>query len=110
VGPIRPADAPAANTLRLDVKPTGTCWLSATADGQRVLYRLMEAGEHTQVEAHDEVTLLVGDPATCAFDINGAGVRQLGAPGQPVSIRLTRQNFEQYLNRPADHAPVTSPQ
>ena len=110
VGPIRPTDAPAANTLRLDVKPTGTCWLSATADGQRVLYRLMEAGEHTQVEAHDEVTLLVGDPATCAFDINGAGVRQLGAPGQPVSIRLTRQNFEQYLNRSADQAPVTSPQ
>jgi transcriptional regulator with XRE-family HTH domain len=110
VGPVRPADPSAANTLRLDVKPTGTCWMSATADGQRVLYRLMEAGERTQVEAHDEVTLLVGDPATCVFDINGAGVRQLGAPGQPVSIRLTRQNFEQYLDRPADRAPITSPQ
>ena len=84
--------------------------MSATADGQRVLYRLMAAGERTQIEARDEVTLLVGDPATCSFDINGAGVRQLGSPGQPVTVHLTRQNFEQYLDRPADRGPVTLPQ
>jgi cytoskeleton protein RodZ len=108
--PSGPTDAP-TNTLRLDVKPNGDCWLSAIADGQRVLYRLMAAGEHAQIEAHDELTLLVGDPATCVFDINGAGVRQLGAPGQPVTVHLTRQNFEQYLERPAaDRRPVTLPQ
>src|SRR5262249_54810289 len=27
-----------ANTLHLEVKPSGDCWLSATADGQRVIY------------------------------------------------------------------------
>ena len=96
----RPTDAP-PRTLHLDVKPSGDCWLSATADGQRVLYRLMTAGDHTQIEAHDDVVLLVGDPSTCAFDINGTSVRRLGAPGQPVTVHLTRDNFEQYLDRPA---------
>jgi transcriptional regulator with XRE-family HTH domain len=100
VGPERPTDAP-PRTMHLDVKPSGDCWLSATADGQRVLYRLMTAGDHTQIEAHDDVVLLVGDPATCAFDINGTSVRRLGAPGQPVTVHLTRDNFEQYLDRSA---------
>jgi hypothetical protein len=90
----------APSTLRLDVKPSGACWLSATADGQRVIYRLMNAGERTQIEAHEDVVLHVGDPATCEFDINGAGVRQLGVAGQPVTVHLTRQNFEQFLDRP----------
>jgi cytoskeleton protein RodZ len=97
--PARPTDA--SRTLRLDVKPSGSCWLSATADGQRVIYRLMNAGERTQIEAHEEVILHVGDPATCEFDINGAGVRQLGVAGQPVTVRLTRENFQQFLVRPA---------
>jgi transcriptional regulator with XRE-family HTH domain len=99
MGPQRPTDTP-PRTLHLDVKPSGDCWLSATADGQRVLYRLLTAGEHTQIEAHDDVVLVVGDPSTCALDINGTGVRRLGAPGQPVTVHLTRDNFEQYLDRP----------
>jgi cytoskeleton protein RodZ len=95
-----PVDVTVPTSLHLDVKPSGSCWLSATADGQRVLYRLMNAGERTQIEAKDELVLLVGDPATCSFDINGAGVRQLGSAGQPVTVHLTRQNFQQYLERP----------
>jgi transcriptional regulator with XRE-family HTH domain len=96
--PNQPTDAP-AQTLHLEVTPSGDCWLSATADGQRVIYRLLTAGDHAQVDAHDEVVLLVGDPATCSFNINGSEVRRLGAPGQPVTVRLTRDNFEQYLDR-----------
>lgn len=95
---VRAVDTP--STLRLDIKPSGDCWLSATADGQRVIYRLMNVGERTRIEAREEVVLHVGDPATCAFDINGAGVRQLGAAGQPVTVRLTRDNFQQFLVRP----------
>ena len=43
-----PVDVTVPTSLHLDVKPSGSCWLSATADGQRVLYRLMNAGERTQ--------------------------------------------------------------
>ena len=37
------------------IMTSSTYRLSATADGQRVLYRLLTAGDHTQIEAHDEV-------------------------------------------------------
>jgi transcriptional regulator with XRE-family HTH domain len=97
--PDKPTDAAGAHTLHLDVKPNGDCWLSATADGQRVVYRLMTAGDRTQIDAQNEVVLVVGDPATCAIDINGTSLRRLGAPGEPVTVHLTRENFEAYLDR-----------
>jgi cytoskeleton protein RodZ len=97
--PDKPTDAAAVHGLHLDIKPNGDCWLSATADGQRVVYRLMTAGDRTQIDAQNEVVLVVGDPATCAIDINGTSIRRLGAPGQPVTVHLTRENFEAYLDR-----------
>lgn len=97
--PDKPTDAAAVHGLHLDVKPNGDCWLSATADGQRVVYRMMTAGDRTQIDAQNEVVLVLGDPATCAIDINGTSIRRLGAPGQPVTIHLTRDNLEQYLDR-----------
>src|SRR5215467_6032232 len=84
--------------LRLDIEPRESCWLSATADGQRVIYRLLNAGEHTQVEARDAVDLRIGDPAAFAFTINGAAVRALGAAGEAVSVHLTPQNYREYLS------------
>jgi cytoskeleton protein RodZ len=95
--PDKPTDAATAHALHLDIKPSGDCWLSATADGQRVVYRLMTAGDRTQIDAQNDIVLVVGDPATCAIDINGTSVRRLGAPGQPVTVHLTRDNFQAYL-------------
>jgi cytoskeleton protein RodZ len=84
--------------LRLDIQSRESCWLSATADGQRVIYRLLNAGEHTQVEAKDAVDLRIGDPAAFAFTINGAAARALGAAGEAVSVHLTPQNYREYLS------------
>src|SRR5262249_4591100 len=50
--PTQPSDRDAAG-LRLDIQPRESCWLSATADGQRVIYRMLNAGERAQVEAKD---------------------------------------------------------
>jgi cytoskeletal protein RodZ len=96
--PDKPTDAAASvHALHLDIKPNGDCWLSATADGQRVVYRLMTAGDHTQIDAQNDIVLVVGNPATCAIDINGTSIRRLGAAGQPVTVHLTRDNFQTYL-------------
>ena len=86
-----------ASELRLDVKPTASCWLSARADGRSVLYRLLNAGERAQIQAREEVVLTVGDPAGCGFDINGSAARQLGAAGKPVTIHLTPKNYAEFL-------------
>ena len=93
----QPADQESVG-LRLDIAPRESCWLSATADGQRVIYRLLNAGEHTQVEAKDAVDLRIGDPAAFAFTINGAAARALGAAGEAVSVHLTPQNYREYLS------------
>lgn len=90
--------ATGSGELRLDIQARGPCWLSGTADGQRVIYRLLDAGERTHIEAHEDIVLRVGDAASVEYTINGLGARPLGGPGQPVTIHLTRQNYREFLN------------
>lgn len=52
------SDEPA---LQLVIQPRGLCWVSATADAERVLYRLMKPGERATVEARETIVLRVGD-------------------------------------------------
>jgi cytoskeletal protein RodZ len=93
--PAEPTDHPSG--LRLEIQPRDACWLSVTADGQRVIYRLLNAGERTQVDAKEAVDLRIGDPAACAFTINGAAAHAPGAAGQAVNVHLTPQNYREFL-------------
>jgi cytoskeleton protein RodZ len=94
--PAQPTDQSAG--LRLEIQPHEPCWLSATADGQRVIYRMLNAGERAQVDAKEAVDLRVGDPSAFSFTINGTAARALGAAGEAVSIHLTPQNYRDYLS------------
>jgi cytoskeleton protein RodZ len=86
-----------SNGLRVDIQSRGLCWLSGTADGQRVIYRLLNAGERTQIEAHEDLVLRIGDAASFEFTVNGAAARPLGSAGQAVTIHLTRKNYQTFL-------------
>jgi cytoskeleton protein RodZ len=83
--------------LRLDIHPRDLCWLSATADGALVIYRLLAPGEHALVDAKDAVDLRIGDPAAFSFTINGVAARAPGAAGEAVDIHLTPQNYREFL-------------
>ena len=85
------------NALRLDIQARALCWLSGTADGRRVIYRLLNAGERVQIEAKDLV-LRMGDAANVEFTINGVAGRPLGPAGQAVTIHLTPQNYQEFLS------------
>jgi cytoskeletal protein RodZ len=93
------APASDAEVLRIDIRPRGPCWLSATVDGSRVVYRLMESGEQQTIDAHDEAVLRVGDPSAFAFSIDGLAGRSLGRPGEAVTVRITKQNYREFLDR-----------
>jgi cytoskeletal protein RodZ len=95
--PAEPAD-PTVAGLRLEIQPREACWVSATADGQRVIYRMLNAGERMQVDAKDAVDLRVGDPSVIALTINGAAGRVHGTAGEAVSIHLTPQNYREFLS------------
>lgn len=100
--PTAPASTAA---LSIDARSSNECWLAATADGQRVVYRLLAAGETVRIEARDEIVLRVGDAAAMAFAINGSAGRTLGAAGEAVTIRVTPGNYREFLRSspPTDH-------
>jgi len=87
-----------STAISVDVQTRGECWLSATADGQRLFYRLLAAGEAAHIVANDSIVLRVGDAAAVSLIINGTAGRPLGAAGEPVTIRLTPQNYHDFLN------------
>lgn len=90
-----------APSLRLEIQTKGPCWVSAVADGERVIYRLMRPGERTMVDARVMITLRVGDAGTVAYSINGATGRTLGGNGEPVTVRITNDNLESLYAEPA---------
>ena len=85
-----------ADSIRLEVQITGPCWVAADTDGERVINRLMTAGERETIHARDAITVRVGDPSAFKFRINGQPGRSLGAPGQAVTIRITRENYASF--------------
>ncbi len=90
-----------APSLRLETQATGVCWVSAVADGERVVYRLMQPGERTLVEARRVITLRVGDAGAVAYSINEATGRPLGRNGEAVTVRITNDNLGSLSAEPA---------
>jgi hypothetical protein len=92
-GPV----ATSGKSIRLDVQTRSACWVSATADGQRVIYKTMQPGERQTIVVRDEVVLRVGDAAAFAFSIDGAPGRSLGGVGQAVTVRIAPANYDALL-------------
>lgn len=96
--------APAAATdvahgpLQFEIRPQGACWFSAAADGNQIRAELLQTGDFRPFEVRDELVLRVGDPGACAFSINGRAGRALGSPGAPVTVRITKDNFREFLS------------
>jgi hypothetical protein len=57
----------------------------------------LNAGDRRRIEVRDALVLRVGDPAACAFSINGHAGRPLGAAGVPVTVRITKDNFKGFI-------------
>ncbi len=91
------ATAVESDVLQIDIRPKASCWLSATVDGELVLYRLLRKGENERFSAREGVVLRVGDPGALAFSINGVEGRALGKPEEPVTVSITRQNYRDFL-------------
>jgi cytoskeleton protein RodZ len=99
-------DAAPVAPVQLDIHPKGPCWVGATADGEVMVYRLLNADEHEQVRANQEVVLRIGDAAACTFTVNGRPVRRLGAAEQAVTLTITPENYRELLEpAPAGEAP-----
>ena len=85
------------SALHVEIQPGGPCWIAATSDGRPAVQRLMNVGDREILEANDETILRVGDAGACAFSINGAAAIPAGPAGQPVTLRVTKENYQQLI-------------
>lgn len=75
------------------------CQLRVVADGNEIIGRTMEQGETLPIELGDEL-LLQGDNASAVqFSINGQAGRLLGEPGDVLSTRIGRDDYQDFLVR-----------
>ena len=108
--PARPAEvlpaggfADAAVALPRPVVVTLTmssrCQLRIVADGREVLGRTVEQGETLPIELGEELWLLGDNASAVQFSINGQAGRLLGVPGEVLSVRIGRDDYEDFLVR-----------
>ena len=92
-----PAPAAAGQPFRLELHPTGPCWISLTVDGVRVFARMMQPGETEVLDVRDAAVIEIGDAGTFAFSIDGRPGRSLGDSGQVTTARITKDTAAQYV-------------
>lgn len=88
--------APRTPNMRIDLAPQGSCWIEATADGERVIYKLLNGGDRYAIEGYEDLILKVGDPSALVYSINGAKGRPLGPAGQPTTVHITSENSRSF--------------
>lgn len=93
---IQSAAQPAAPPLRLSFAVTRECWVAATADGERAIYRIVQPGEKLTVDAKREIDARFGDAGAVAWTINGKPGASLGDAGAVRNVRC--QNGDCKLN------------
>jgi len=87
----RPAPAPAV-PLTLAFTVSRPCWVAATADGQRTIYRMVDTGERQTVTASKEIAIRFGDAGAVTWTINGRQGSALGDTGVVRDLRITPEN------------------
>jgi cytoskeleton protein RodZ len=66
-------------------------WVTATADGERVLFRTLEANERVTLTVRQRLELRVGDAGKVDFAVGGAAPAPLGRAGQVRTLTVERQ-------------------
>ena len=98
--PSPPATAPATPatpaTLAVEIRPSRRLWVTGYADGKRVLFRNIAAGERVALEG-TELSFRVGDAGAFEYTINGAAARPPGSSGEVREFRITRDNYSGFI-------------
>ena len=93
--PAPPAEA-LPTGLTIDIRPSAVIWVAATADGKRVIYRLLQPGERVTVKAGREVSFRVGNAGAFEYSLNGAPGKPVGASGEVAQFTITRDNYQTF--------------
>ena len=101
VGGFAPVSLPESHPVPVVVTLTisSRCQLRVIADGNEIVRRVMEPGETVPIELGREVMLLGDNASAVQFSINGQAGRLLGEPGDVLSARIGRDDYQDFLVR-----------
>jgi cytoskeleton protein RodZ len=85
-----PATSPARDEIVAVIEAERAAWIAASADGQRVLYRIMPPGTTETLRARREITIRVGDAGAVRLSVNGGPAAPVGQNGQVRNLTLTQ--------------------
>jgi len=97
------ATAPAeviADHVGVELTALRECLVTAGVDGQPVVDTRLEAGGRQSFNAQIELTLTVSDPSAIELMINGLRGRTLGTEGVMTTVRLTPDNYKNFVTNP----------
>lgn len=104
--PTEQAAAPAASApaavapLRVELTAIRDTTLWITADDQPPTATVMAPGGPRTYEIRRELVLSLTDAGAIAWRVDGVAGRPLGADGEAATLRLTPDNYRQYLALP----------
>ena len=87
----------ATGPMKLELHPTGPCWVKVSADGQDLFAKLMQAGQRETFTVRKAAVLSIGDAGAFAFSVDGHPGRSLGTSGQVTTARITRDTLADFL-------------
>ena len=101
VGGFTEISAPASRPVPVVVTLTisSRCQLRVVADGTEIIGRTMEQGETLPIDLGEELLLLGDNASAVQFSINGQAGRLLGEPGDVLSARIGRDDYQDFLVR-----------
>jgi cytoskeletal protein RodZ len=85
--------------LTIEIHPTRVVWVQAVADGQRVLYELVDSDQRRVINAREEIVLRVGDAEAFQYTVNTVRGRTLGGTGAVRDIRISQDNYTAFQDR-----------
>jgi cytoskeleton protein RodZ len=87
----RPTAVPSA-PISVVMSMSRPCWVSATVDRRRAIYRILEAGARETLSAERDIAIRFGDAGAVTWTINGRDPGPLGAAGAVRDVRITVEN------------------
>jgi hypothetical protein len=85
--------------LAVEINPVRVVWVQAVADGERVLYELVDSDQHRVITARQDIVFRVGDAEAFQYTVNSVRGRPLGGAGEVRDIRITQDNYTAFQDR-----------
>lgn len=88
------------DAVSMMVSVSSSTRLQIVADGDEVLARQLDAGDVFKLDLSNDVVLVGDNAGAVHFSINGRAGRTLGDSGSPLTARISREDYQDWLIQP----------